>query len=144
MSVKDFKSLQSLPTFDEVCRRLADMEQCVAAQGEMLLHLMQEMQEREYELTFLMNISFVTVPTSKIADASGKIPAVKRSARDVYMESGRAAVMAMFQARAKAEQDAQNLSQAADAPQESPEGPANGEASTSAAPDFRVPGKVTH
>lgn len=113
---------KQLPTFERICARLDEAEKCIGAQGEMFLHLMNELMEREYEVTFLMNICHVVIPTSKIADANGKIPATRRAAREVYMEQGRAQVVAMFEAKAKTEQDAQNL-HATDRPsEESPEG----------------------
>jgi hypothetical protein len=140
LSVREFKPL---PTFDAICKRLDEMENCVAAQGNVIEYLLNELQEREFEVTFLMNISSVVIPTSKIAGADGKLPAIRKSAREIYQEEGRAKVVALFQAKAKAELDAENLSPSADAPQESPA--AADERKDEAAPlDFTVPGKVTH
>ena len=139
------REFKTLPTFDRICARLDEAEKCIGAQGEMILHLMNELMEREYEVTFLMNICHVVIPTSKIADANGKVPAIRKSARDVYTEEGRAKIMAMFQAKAQAERDAENLPSSADAPQESPAPTDNGKAEDAPAPiDFTVPGKVTH
>lgn len=100
MSEKDFRSL---PTFDALCRRLEAAESCLAAQGNCIEYLINQLQEREYEVTFLMNICHVVVPTSKIAGADGKLPAIRKAARDVYMEQGRAAIVEMFRARAAQE-----------------------------------------
>lgn len=133
---------KSLPTFDAICRRLNEMESCVAAQGNVIEYLLTELQEREYEITFLMNLSHVSIPTSKIAGADGKIPVIRKSARDVYKEGARALIVEMFRARAQAEQDAQNLSSAADAPQEST--PATEDRKDPGPTEFSITGKVTH
>lgn len=134
---------KSLPTFDSLCERLADAEKCIAAQGEIILELLQAMQEREYEITFLMNISTVVIPTSKIADANGKVPAIRKSAKQLYEEEGRAKVAAAFAARAKAEQDAKNLSSARDASQKPSNSPEDGTATDSPI-EFTIPGRTTH
>lgn len=136
---------KQLPTFDVICARLSDAERCIAAQGELLLELMQQIREREYEITFLMNISYVTIPTSTIADANGKVPATRKSARDVYMEQGRAKIVAMFEARAKAEQDAQGLQEAIRNTDTGAQGSQGSTTADDVGPiDFRIPGKVTH
>lgn len=139
--MSDVKAFKSLPTFDAICARLDEAERCIAAQGEIILAQQVELQEREYEITFLMNISSVVIPQSNIAGADGKIPAIRRSARDIYMQEGRAKVVALFEQRAKAIADAENLPQT-DSPEAVPQ--ANGQDPNAGPIEFRIPGKVTH
>ena len=138
-------AFKSLLTFDAICARQTELAACVEAQGNVIDVLIGEVQEREMEIAFLMSLIHVVIPTSTIAGANGKLPAIRKPAAQVWNEEGRAKMIAMFQARAKAEQDAQNLSPSADASQESPAPTANGEDHTAPAPvDFTIPGKVTH
>lgn len=133
-------AFKSMPTFETLVKRLEELESCVGAQGEIINYLLNEVQEREFEITFLMNISSVVIPTSKVAGLDGKIPAIRKLAKQAYEETGRAVVVAAFEARQKAERDAENLSQAVRegtaASQESPEAAEGSPALT--------PGKVTH
>jgi hypothetical protein len=135
---------KQLPTFDALCRRLAEMEQCVGARGEMMLELMQQAREREMEIAFLMSIVNVIIPTSKIAGADGKIPAIRRLARDLWVEEGRAKTLAVFEARAKAEQDEQNLQEAVRQHGPASEEPAQAAEDRTSTIPFTLPGKVTH
>lgn len=136
---------KSLPTFDVICERLAEMETCVAAQGNVLNFVVNELQEREMEVAFLMSLINVVIPQSNIADHTGKIPAIRKPAAQVWNEEGRAKFLAMFQAKAKAELDAESLPTTGDAPRESADASEVGKEEAPHAPaEFTITGKVTH
>lgn len=133
-------AFKSMPTFETLAKRLSELEVAHVAQGELINYLLEEIQEREFEVCFLMNISQVVIPTSKIADANGKIPAIRKLAKQVYDEGGRDQIVAAFDARQKALRDAEDLPQAdsggAAAHEESPQAPE--------AIDSTVPNGKTH
>lgn len=134
-------AFKSMPTFETLVEQIEKLWIAHTAQAKLIDYLLNEVQEREYEITFLMNISQVVVPTSKIADANGKIPAVRKLAKQVYEESGREKIVEAFEARQRAEiaAHAKDLPPSDRAPEESAQ-----DAPESQAPIAFPTGKVTH
>lgn len=99
---------RQLPTFDMICAKLERMETCVEAQGNVIEHLLQQVQERQFEVAFLMSIIQVTKPTSMVAGPDGKIPVERKSAAQIYAEGGRDAIVKRMQAAIQKLQDEAN------------------------------------